>query len=92
LIPYDAVGPRIEAGWRFRRAMWGRGYATEAAAETVRHGLFTIGLDEVIADIDPDNAASLRVAKKLGFQPREIRLKAEYTIGYFGLTQAEWPA
>jgi RimJ/RimL family protein N-acetyltransferase len=91
LIPYDAIGPRIEAGWRFRRAMWGRGYATEAAAPVVRHGLFTLGLDEVIADIDPDNTASLRVAAKLGFRPRETLLKPEYTLGYFGLTRAEWP-
>ena len=89
LIPYDAIGPRIEAGWRFLRAAWGHGYATEAAAPVVRHGLETLGLDEVIADIDPENMNSLRVAAKLGFRPRETRLKPEYTIGYFGLTRAE---
>ena len=89
LIPYDAIGPRIEAGWRFLRSAWGHGYATEAAAPIVRHGLETLGLDEVIADVDPENLNSLRVAAKLGFRPRETRLKPEYTIGYFGLTLRE---
>jgi len=90
LIPYDAVGPRIEMGWRFRRGVWGGGYATEAAAPLIRHGLATLGLDEIIADIDPDNAASLRVAAKHGFQLRSTKLKPEYTTGYYGLTRAEW--
>jgi len=89
LIPYDAVGPRIEVGWRFLRAAWGHGYATEAATPVVRHGLESLSLDEVIADIDPDNINSLRVAAKLGFRQREVRLKPDYTVGYFGLTRAE---
>jgi RimJ/RimL family protein N-acetyltransferase len=90
LIPHDAVGPRIETGWRFRRAAWGRGYATEAAAPLRHHGLVTLGLDEIVADIDPDNAASLQVAAKLGYRLRAIKLKPEYTIGYYGLTREEW--
>ena len=66
LIPYDAVGPEIEIGWRLLRSAWGVGYATESAAAVLRHGFETLGLDRVVADIHPDNAASLRVAEKLG--------------------------
>ena len=92
LIPYDALGPQVEIGWRFRRAAWGRGYATEAAAPVLRHGMITLALDEVVADIDPDNTASIRVATKLNFRLRETKLKPEYTIGYYGLSHREWSA
>lgn len=90
IIPHDAVGPKIEVGWRFRRAHWGRGYASEAAAPLRRHGLVTLGLDEIVADIDPGNLASIGVATKLGFELRHTKLKPEYTIGYYGLTREEW--
>jgi RimJ/RimL family protein N-acetyltransferase len=69
LIPCDAVGPDIEIGWRFIRAIWGKGYATEAARTILRHGFETLGLERVIAEIDTANARSLRVAEKLGLKP-----------------------
>lgn len=66
LIPYDAVGPEIDIGWRLRRAAWGRGYAAEAARPIVAHAFRTIGLARIVADIDPRNAGSIRVAEKIG--------------------------
>jgi RimJ/RimL family protein N-acetyltransferase len=69
LTPLDLHGPEIEIGWRLVRAAWGRGYATEAAGPVLRHALNTLGLPEVIADIDPENTASVKVARKLGFRP-----------------------
>ena len=68
LAPYDAVGPEIEIGWRFLRSAWGNGYATEASLPVLRHGLDTVGLDRVVADIHPDNERSIRVAEKLGLR------------------------
>jgi RimJ/RimL family protein N-acetyltransferase len=68
LIPYDAAGPEIEIGWRFLRSAWGNGFASEASLPVLRHGFETAGLDRVVADIHPDNAASLRVAEKLGLR------------------------
>jgi RimJ/RimL family protein N-acetyltransferase len=35
------------------------------------HALRTLGLPRVIADIDPNNSASIAVARKLGFTPDE---------------------
>ncbi len=48
------------------RSAWGQGYATEAATAVLNYAFQTLGLDRVIADINPHNAASLRVAEKLG--------------------------
>jgi RimJ/RimL family protein N-acetyltransferase len=68
LIPLDAQGPEIEIGWRLRRAAWRQGIATEAAAAVLRYGLETLRLREVVADIDPANTASKRVAEKIGLR------------------------
>lgn len=66
LIPADGTGPEIEIGWRLVREAWGRGYATEAAIPVVRHAFVTLKADRIVAEIAPRNAASLRVAQKLG--------------------------
>lgn len=57
-----------ELGWTLARAFWGRGYATEAA------GACLAPTD--IAVVDAENAASIRVAERLGLVPREERLRA----------------
>lgn len=69
LIPEDAVGPEVEIGWRLPAAARGRGYATEAAARLLAHGLRTLALPRIVADIRPENAASVRVAVKIGMIP-----------------------
>jgi RimJ/RimL family protein N-acetyltransferase len=58
LTPLDLHGPEVEIGWRLIRAAWGRGYATEAARPILRHAIDELRLQRVIADIDPENAAS----------------------------------
>jgi [ribosomal protein S5]-alanine N-acetyltransferase len=58
----------VEIGWTLVRAAWGNGYATEAARPVLEQGLGELGLDHVIATILPENAASIRVAEKLGMR------------------------
>jgi RimJ/RimL family protein N-acetyltransferase len=67
LIPVEGEGPGIEIGWRMPRASWGRGYAGEAAAAVLAHGLATIDPAEIVALIDPGNERSIAVATRLGF-------------------------
>ncbi len=74
LMPLDAVGPDIEIGWRFRRDAWGAGFATEAARAVLDHAFTTLALAEVVADIHPANARSIRVAEKIGLLLRGRRL------------------
>ena len=57
-----------EIGYRFAKSQWGKGYATEAARATIAHAFGTLELPSVIAVIDPENVASLRVAEKLGMR------------------------
>jgi RimJ/RimL family protein N-acetyltransferase len=64
-----AVLPTVEVGWRLGSAWWGRGLASEAAAACVEYAFGTLDLASVVSIIDPGNAASLGVARKLGMAP-----------------------
>ena len=56
----------VEIGYRLQRDRWGLGLATEAALATRDHARDQLGFDHVIALIMRENAASVRVAEKLG--------------------------
>lgn len=92
LIPADASGPDIEIGWRLNRHAWGKGYATEAATPVLAHAFRTLELEHVIADIDPGNIGSIRVAEKLGLsQPRQTTYHDQLFASY-GMTRAAFEA
>lgn len=56
---------RFEVGWHFHPDAWGQGLASESARGAIAFG-FAHGLDEVLAVVRPDNAASLAVCTRLG--------------------------
>lgn len=60
----------IEVGWWIAPALRGRGLATEATRAVIDDAWLRSGCDHLVAYIRPENAASLRVVKKLGFVVR----------------------
>jgi RimJ/RimL family protein N-acetyltransferase len=60
------LADRPELGWRLDRAVWGRGLATEAGLAARDWAFREAGMPELISIIHPDNAASRRVAEKVG--------------------------
>ena len=71
---FPAGWPDVEVSWLVRRDRWGRGYATEAATAVRDHGFQAHGIARLVSFIDPGNAASERVAEKLGAQPEAALL------------------
>jgi ribosomal-protein-alanine N-acetyltransferase len=65
---FEGKGPEIELGYTFERRSWGRGYATEAGRAWLEHGFGPLGLERIIAVVDPENAASIHVLEKLGMR------------------------
>ena len=55
-----------EISYRLRRDCWGQGLATEAAQACRDYGFKQIGLTRMISIIEQGNAASIRVAGKMG--------------------------
>jgi RimJ/RimL family protein N-acetyltransferase len=56
----------LEVGWLLASHAFGSGYATEAATACLRWALQEFPNREVVATIDPNNAASVRVTEKIG--------------------------
>jgi [ribosomal protein S5]-alanine N-acetyltransferase len=67
LRPLENLG--LEIFYSLAPGWWGRGYATEAARAVVDHALGSLGLPEVLAEVDEGNAASVAVVKRLGMTP-----------------------
>jgi [ribosomal protein S5]-alanine N-acetyltransferase len=64
LRPLEALG--LEIFYSLVPGSWGQGYATEAARAVVEHALESLGLPEVLAEVDQGNAASVAVVRRLG--------------------------
>ena len=67
LGPWKPDGwPGTEVGWGLAREAWGKGYATEGATAAIDWAFDTLGWTSVIHCIDPGNAPSQAVARRLG--------------------------
>jgi ribosomal-protein-alanine N-acetyltransferase len=83
LFAFAGLHRRAEVGLMSRRATWGRGFMGEALDAVVDHAFGTLGLRRLEADIDPDNARSLRLFEGRGFR-REGVLRQRW------LVRGEW--
>lgn len=57
----------IQLAYRLQRAVWGRGYASQAAKQLCEYAWRELEVAELVAVVWPDNQASVRVLEKLGF-------------------------
>ena len=79
LVPQDVEGiSEIEVGYQLHQRFWGRGLATEAAAACRDFARDVVGLDRVVALIDPRNVASQHVAANIGLvHERDVQFPAK---------------
>ena len=93
--PWKPEGwPGNEIGYAFHPDAWGRGYAVEAAAAAIDWALEQLGWGEFIHCIAPENAASQKLAARLGSTLRgQGQLPPPHTdvaVGIWGQTRAQW--
>jgi ribosomal-protein-alanine N-acetyltransferase len=97
LFHLDAENRRAEIGFALGQAHWGQGLASEALGLLIGFAFGTLGLHRLEADVDPRNAASLRILERQGFR-REGLLRERFHVGgevqdsaFLGLLRREWP-
>ncbi len=77
----------LELGWRFKRACWGQGVASEAARAVVAALLPSANIKRISAVADPDNLGSIAVMRKLGMHFVDTRIhrlpKEDFTVVYY---------
>ena len=81
LVGWDREHRRAEVGFIVHPAQAGRGLATDAVRTALRFAFGPMGLHRVEADVDPDNAASLRVLERLGFRREGLLRERWFTFG-----------
>lgn len=60
--------PCVDIGWRLKKAVWGKGYATEAAQACLDFAFAELQLTEIFSITPKLNLASARVMQKIGMQ------------------------
>ena len=87
-----------EVGYILHSDHWGQGLAGEAVGASIDQVFSTRAIDELIADVDPGNAASIRLLERLGFvrtgfAERTWEIAGEWKDSlYYGLSRADWSA
>lgn len=84
--------PGPEVGYLLGKAWWNRGYATEAARAALDWAFRARDFDRILSLIDPDNAASIRVAERIGERLRGETELWGHTVLVYGIDRAEWEA
>jgi len=62
------LAPCTEIGWRLTPAVWGKGYASEAATAWLNHGFTVLGIDEIFAYTPRLNLPSEKVMQRIGMR------------------------
>src|SRR2546423_9801372 len=84
--------PGFELGWTLRRSFWGRGYATEGARAALQFAFTQLKQPHVISLIHPENAASIRVAQRLGERLLDSAEVMGKTALLYRINREEWEA
>ena len=79
LVGFCGVGPELVAdveeislGYRLATRYWNKGLASEAAKAVLDYAFERRLCDSVVVIIEPEHAASLRVAEKIGFSGFDV--------------------
>jgi len=65
----------VDIGYAYLPRFWSKGYAVEAAQAVKEYAKNLIGLNRIVAIVDPENAGSIRVLEKIGLRfDRMVRL------------------
>jgi RimJ/RimL family protein N-acetyltransferase len=87
-----------EIGYILHPDHWGQGLGAEAVTAAIDHVFATRDIDDLTADVDPENAASIRLLERLAFR-RTGFAERTWNIGgvwkdslYYGLSNRDWNA
>ena len=56
----------VDLGYRLFKKYWNQGFATEAGLVNLEYGFETLKLKEIVGQVIPEHAASIRVLEKVG--------------------------
>lgn len=91
--PFEPIPDKMEIFYGLSPKFWNRGYITEAVQAILNYGFESIGLDEIVAGVKPENIASINVLEKIGFRYQhtisQVPEGSEFYLGerYYSITK-----
>ncbi len=73
----DKAHYRTEIGYLLHKDYWGKGIMQEAMETGINYAFNTLGVHSIEANINPNNAASIKIAERNGFV-KEAHFKEDY--------------
>ena len=67
-LKYRPELDEVDLGYRYHKAFWGKGYATEAARASLEYGFNEAKLQRIVGRAEHANIGSLKVLEKCGMQ------------------------
>lgn len=89
LIGWCGLGPlefnpnEIEIFCGFASESWRQGYATEAVGAMLRYGSMAIGLEKIVAVVDPGNLASKKLVERSAFVYQNAAANLPGVYGFY---------
>lgn len=65
-LKYRPELDEIDLGYRLMQKAWGKGYATEAAQQTLEYGFKTLNIKLITGRAHIENIASIKILEKIG--------------------------
>lgn len=84
------LNDEVDLGYRLEPAYWGKGYATEAATESLRFGFLQKNLPEITGRAHIHNIASQTILQKVGLQYVKDEILDEEPLKTYRLAQAAY--
>jgi RimJ/RimL family protein N-acetyltransferase len=80
----------VNVGYALERQCWGQGLGTAVCRRLLEHGFEQLALPEVVAVIDPRNAASIALARTCGLTLRGPLIWQGQARVVYAVTRARW--
>jgi [ribosomal protein S5]-alanine N-acetyltransferase len=91
IIPIPGDEEKIQLGYSFLPAYWGKGFATEVSRAGLAYFRNQTPLTEIYAVTESQNIASQKVLLKAGFQPFGKKMEGEKELSMFIVRRGDSP-
>lgn len=82
--------PYYDIGYRFKKAYWGKGFATETALASLKYGFEELNLSDIYGAADIENIASNKILQKIGLCFVETFLFEGVVHNWYHLKKENW--
>jgi len=96
LFKFDESSARVELGYVLGRAFWRQGLMREAISSICDHAFGAMSMRRIEAEVNPENVASDRLLRSVGFtlegtlRKRWVSKGVAYDTHFYGCLADEW--